>query len=126
MNLLIPRVNGNGHGDGDVFGRGLRHRVFDDRHARLEEAADVAIGAKRYFPTLGEIAVRYGLSISELRAHLKTREALQAAANSLIDEMSVENELKLIKLYNQIERRLGRETTLEILTAIERANSETA
>src|SRR5215471_8324701 len=81
MNALLQKVNGHGSPNGDVSGRGLRHRVFDSHHDRLEEAADIATGARRYVPTLAETATAYGLSIAEFRTHLKARAArLQAAA----------------------------------------------
>jgi len=99
MNALIEsaaniKKNGNGLKAqllGEVCGRGVRHRVFNSEHDRLDEAVDVLTRVRPYVPTVGEVVKRYKLDAADLRAHMKRREAEQAQAiTEIVNDAPVE------------------------------------
>jgi hypothetical protein len=96
-------ANGGGNGADVVSGRGLAHRPAT---ARLALGVDMATGAKRLDPSLGQIAAACRIT------HTRLRKAIRAAAKNrlraIVDTVGLNNAFDLL---SEIEVQLHCEDT---------------
>src|SRR5262249_58144648 len=69
----------NGNGTGEINGRGVLRRKLT-RQQRISLAADVALGLVHVEPSMKQSAATVGVRPDEVRAELKARAAVAAAA----------------------------------------------
>jgi hypothetical protein len=73
---MLDIIKSSPNGNGAINGRGLAHRKLWPGE-RVALAADVATKQRAYDPSLGQLADIFGVSVTQLRAELKAREANQ-------------------------------------------------
>ena len=104
--------------NGSISGRGLPHMKLT-LEERVNYAADVATGQRRFEPSLAQISALFGISVSRLRQELKAREA------SLSDG-EADNIDPLVNLWNatseseraEVFRRIGPAAVWDVLAKI--------
>jgi hypothetical protein len=87
-------TNGHGNENGvNVNGRGLAHRPFADR---LALGVDVATGAKRLDPSLGQIAAACRITHTQLRRAIRAQAVIKARLRTIVDTIGIDDAFDLL------------------------------